>query len=201
MNRVALALALSAVSAASGAAVAKLDAEIYVQPAAVDVDSVGVDPNGQCPAATDAGPVPSIEGGRLGTCFETHAAVSIPSARSSIPALSVQHRSTTNPLAEEALRALIAGVVLPRLAALEPVASNPDVWAAPTLADVTGITVHRPAGKEPRLYVTAVARSLRAGVPDMPLSDSREPEKAALATLVPLLDTFVLPAVRAEVFP
>lgn len=201
MHRLALALALS-VSAASGAAItSKLDTEIYVQPVVADVEFVGVNANGACPAPTDAGVVPSIVGGKPGTCFRTVASVSVRSSRPSIPALQVPHDSTSNPLAETSLRALITTVALPRLAALEPVRSNPDLWDAPTLADVEPIIVHRPAGKDPRLAICGTARSKRAGVPDFRLCDSNEPPRDALAALVLLLDSFVLPAVRAEVFP
>lgn len=195
MNRAALILALGI----SGLVGAKLSPDIYAAPAVADVQDVGVNPNGVCPA-TDAG-VPSIAGGTPGTCFETLATIRIPSKRAAVPALEHHHRSTTNPDAEAALTTLIAQVVLPTLAAMEPVHSNPDLWDAPTLADCEVISVQRPAGPEPRLYLRATARAKREGVPDFVLTKSIEPPAPALSALLPLLTGYVLPAVAAEVFP
>jgi len=200
MNRLALALALS-VSAATGAVVnSKLDPAVFRPVELVDVTDVGVLPNGTCPAPDDAGIMePAIPGGTDGTCFQTTAHAQPRSTRAGLTVQPIPHLSTTKPETAPLLAQLIAEVVIPAVAAQEPLKSNPDLFEDPTVAHLRVVRVNTPADPvHARLWIEATVPSIRAGIPAAEVRVSIAPPRAALDLMNGLVTQHVIPAVNAQ---
>lgn len=200
MNRITLALAIS-VSAATGAAVnAKLDPQVFRPVELADVTDVGVLPNGACPAPDDAGVLePAIPGGSDGTCFQTTAHAQPRSTRAGLTVQPIPHLSTTKPETAALLAQLITEVVLPAVAAQEPLKSNPDLFEAPTVAHLRVVRVNTPGdARAARLWVEATVPSLRAGIPAAEVRVSQAPPRAALDLMNGLVTQHVIPAVNTQ---
>lgn len=200
MNRVALSLALFA-SAATGAAVGvKLDPEVFRPVELVDITDVGVLPNGACPVADDAGVTePAIPGGADGTCFQTVAHAQPRSLRVGLQLRPIPHLSTTKPESADALLALLVGVVLPAVAAQEPLASNPDLFEVPAVRHLKLVRVNAPGdARAARLWVEATVPSLRAGIPAAEVRVSQAPPTPALDAMNALVAAHVLPALAEQ---
>lgn len=172
----------------------KLSRSVFVEPTRAHLDVLGLIPSG-----TDQGG-DSVPGPRPGTVWNTTARLSIPSLRTGIMPHVHEHVSNSNPTAKDAVEALVLAVVLPRAALEDPYRSNPDLFEAPTSVHLDAMEVHNPTrADQVRLFVRGRFKSLAAGVPDTVFQFSVEPPAEALASLLVIADTFVLPAVVAEV--
>lgn len=170
----------------------KLSRSVFVEPTRAHLVMLGLIPSG---VDFGGGGVP---GPRPDTVWNTTARLEVPSTRPTIPAYVHAHISNSNPAAKDAVEALVVSVVLPRAAAEEPYASNPDLFEAPTSVHVDSMEVHGPVGPAPRLFVQGRFKSTTAGVPDTGFQFSVEPPSEALAALLTIADTFIVPAVVAE---
>lgn len=171
---------------------------VYKSPNKGDVEEISIDPNGSCPSY-DAGVV-AIPGGRPGTCFRTTLRLNLRTKRASIEEKQTTSAVTTDALSQTDVMAIVQKEALDRADAMEPYASNPDLYERATLADLDPIVFTRPhKSVNPSVYVSVWFRPKIADLDVEHKTISATPFNSSLNKLGNVEDTYVLPVVTADV--